>query len=224
MDEHRLRIAPVGTPRATILFAAPLFEEANRSRRTIICAMRALAAQGFAAVLPDLPGQNESPVALVDVDLNRWQSAFAETAGEIEEPIIIAALRGGALIDHQAAAAAWWRLAPVGGGSLLRTLLRARVSADREAGVTSSLDSLQEQAKSEPLLLAGNCLSPAMIASLATSEPQAVAPLRTVALGSGDEAIGGTPLWLRAEPGEDAAMADAIAADIAAWSRTCGIS
>ncbi len=224
MDEHRLRIAPVGTPRATVLFAAPLFEEANRSRRTIVRAMRALAAQGFAAVLPDLPGQNESPVALADVDLNRWQSAFAETAGEIEGPIIIAALRGGALIDHQAAAAAWWRLAPAGGGSLLRTLLRARVSADREAGVTSSLDSLQEQAKSEPLLLAGNCLSPAMVASLATSEPQAVTPLRTVALGSGDEAIAGTPLWLRAEPGEDAAMADAMAADIAAWSRTCGIS
>ena len=156
MDEHRLRIAPVGTPRATILFAAPLFEEANRTRRTIVRAMRALAAQGFAAVLPDLPGQNESPVALTDVDLNRWQSAFAETAGEIEGPIIIAALRGGALIDHHAAAAAWWRLAPVGGGSLLRTLLRARVTADREAGVTSSLDSLQDQAKSEPLLLAGN--------------------------------------------------------------------
>jgi hypothetical protein len=90
--------------------------------------------------------------------------------------------------------------------------------------VTSSLDSLQDQAKSEPLLLAGNCLSPAMIASLATSKPQAVTPLRTVALGSGDEAIGGTPLWLRAEPGEDAAMAEAMAADIAAWSRTCGIS
>ncbi len=69
-----------------------------------------------------------------------------------------------------------------------------------------------------------NCLSPAMIASLATSKPQAVTPLRTVALGSGDEAIGGTPLWLRAEPGEDAAMAEAMAADIAAWSRTCGIS
>lgn len=224
MDEHRLRIAPVGTPRATILFAAPLFEEANRSRRTIVRAMRALAAQGFAAVLPDLPGQNESPVPLADVDLNRWQGAFAEAAGEIEGPIIIAALRGGALIDHRAAAAAWWRLAPVGGGSLLRTLLRARVSADREAGVTSSLDSLQEQAKSEPLLLAGNRLSPVMVASLATSEPQAVTPLRTVALGSGDEAIAGTPLWLRAEPGEDAAMAEAMAADIAAWSRTCGIS
>ena len=28
----------------------------------------------------------------------------------------------------------------------------------------------------------------------------------------------------RAEPGEDAAMAAAIAADVAAWSKTCGIS
>ena len=38
------------------------------------------------------------------------------------------------------------------------------------------------------------------------------------------DGIAGTPLWLRAEPGEDAAMARAIAADIAAWSKSCGIS
>ena len=38
------------------------------------------------------------------------------------------------------------------------------------------------------------------------------------------DGIAGTPLWLRAEPGEDAAMAAAIVADIAAWSQTCGIS
>ena len=63
-----------------------------------------------------------------------------------------------------------------------------------------------------------------MIAQLGTAETQPVAPLRTVTLGSGADAIVGTPLWLRAEPGEDTAMAAAIAADIAAWSTTCGIS
>ncbi len=133
-------------------------------------------------------------------------------------------MRGGALIDHRVDAAGWWRLAPVSGASLLRTLMRARVTADREAGLTSSLDSLHEVGKAAPLLLAGNRLSPAMIAGLGAAEVQPVAPLHNAALGNGDDMIAGTPLWLRAEPGEDAAMAEAIADDIAIWSGTCGVS
>lgn len=226
MNEHHLRIHSTGpaAPRATILIVPPLFEEANRTRRTLVLAMRALAAQGFASVLPDLPGQNESLIPLDTVDLAGWQRALADVADAIDGPVIIASLRGGALIDHIAKAGAWWRLAPVGGASLLRTLMRARVAADREAGITASLESLQDMAKTEPLALAGNRLSPAMVAQLGGAEVQPAAPLRTVALGHADDAIAGTPLWLRAEPGEDRAMADAIAADVAAWSKTCGIS
>lgn len=220
--EHNLRIDPAGAPRATVLFAAPLFDEANRLRRTLALAMRALAAGGFAAVLPDLPGQNESLVALEAVDLERWQDAFAAVAAGIEGPVIVASVRGGALIDHCAEAAAWWRLAPVSGASLLRTMMRARATADREAGIDTSLDSLQEAARTAPLLLAGNVLSPAMVAQLGSAEAQAVAPLRSIGLGA--DGIAGTPLWLRAEPGEDAVMAAAIAADIVAWGTTCGIS
>ncbi|SEH12057.1 hypothetical protein SAMN05428974_0379 [Sphingopyxis sp. YR583] len=222
MNEHILRITPAGPARATVLIVPPLFEEANRTRRTLVLAMRALAADGFAAVLPDLPGQNESLVPLVEVDLDRWRNALAEVAATIDGPVMMASVRGGALIDHKVKAAAWWRLTPVGGASLLRTLMRARVSADREAGVTSSLESLQDEAKSAPLLLAGNRLSSAMIAQLGASEAQAVEPLRSIGLGP--DGVAGTPLWLRAEPGEDAAMAQAIATDIAAWSKTCGIS
>lgn len=220
--EHQLRIDPAGQPRATIIFVPPLFEEANRTRRTLVLAMRALAADGFAALLPDLPGQNESLVPLANVDLDQWQDALAAVVAEIDGPVIVASVRGGALIDHHAKATAWWRLAPVGGASLLRTLMRARVSADREAGTASSLESLQAAAQTAPLLLAGNTLSPAMIAGLGAAEAQPVEPLRSIPLGEGG--IVGTPLWLRAEPGEDAAMANAIAADIAAWSRSCGIS
>ncbi len=224
MAEHRFYLEPTTAPRATILFVPPLFEEANRTRRTLVLAMRALAADGFAALLPDLPGQNDSLVPIEQVDLTTWQSALADIAATIDGPLIIASLRGGTLIDHRAKAAAWWRLAPVGGASLLRTLLRARVAADREAGLTSSLDSLQTEAATAPLLLAGNRLSPAMMAQLGAAETQPVAPLRTVTLGTGADAIAGTPLWLRAEPGEDAAMAAAIAADITAWSTTCGVN
>ncbi|WP_260580510.1 hypothetical protein [Sphingopyxis sp. PET50] len=220
-SEHHLRFEPPGAPHATVLIVPPLFEEANRTRRTLVLAMRALAARGFAAVMPDLPGQNESLVALEDVDLDTWQAALAGVAAEIDGPVLVASVRGGALIDHKAKAAGWWRLAPTGGASLLRTLLRARVAADREAGVASSVESLTEAAKSEALLLAGNRLSPAMIAQLGAAEVQPVEPLRSVALGAGG--IAGTPLWLRAEPGEDAAMAGAIADDIAAWGAACGV-
>lgn len=222
MSDHQLRIDPAGRPRATVLIAAPLFDEANRLRRTLVLAMRALAADGFAAVLPDLPGQNESLVALEAVDLSLWQDAFAAKAAAIDGPVIVASVRGGALIDHRVEADAWWRLAPVGGASLLRTMMRARVTADREAGLASSLESLQDDAKAAPLLLAGNALSPAMVDQLAHAEARPVEPLR--ALGLGPDGIAGTPLWLRAEPGEDAAMASAIAADISAWSQTCGIN
>jgi len=219
--EHHLRLSPAGAPHATVLLVPPLFDEANRLRRTLVLAMRALAAAGFAAVLPDLPGQNESLVALEDVDLERWQDALADVAAGIAGPVITASIRGGALIDHRVQAAAWWRLAPVGGASLLRTMMRARVAADREAGILSSLDSLQEAAKTAPLLLAGNALSSAMVAQIGAAEAQPVEPLRSIGLGA--DGIAGTPLWLRAEPGEDAVLAAAIAADIIAWSRTCGI-
>lgn len=221
-SEHRLRIDPAGTPPATVLIVPPLFDEANRLRRTLALAMRALAADGFAAIIPDLPGQNESLVALEDTDLERWRDALAEETATIDGPVIVASLRGGALIDHRAKAAAWWRLAPVGGASLLRTMMRTRVTADREAGLISSLDSLQEGARNAPLLLAGNALSPAMVAQLGHAEAQPVEPLRSIGLGA--DGIAGTPLWLRAEPGEDTAMAAAIAADISAWSQACGVS
>ncbi|SNS57283.1 hypothetical protein [Sphingopyxis indica] len=223
MDEQLFRLSPAGAPRTTVLFVPPLFEEANRTRRTLVLAMRALAAQGFAALLPDLPGQNESLVPLIEADLERWRSALAEIARDVDGPLIVASLRGGCLIDHGAAADAWWRLAPASGASLLRTLLRARVSADREAGIASSIEGLQTAAASEALLLAGNRLSPAMVAQLGAAEVQAVEPLRTVTPGGGEGQIAGTPLWLRAEPGEDAAMARAIAADLALWSRSCGV-
>lgn len=222
MAEHILRMETTGAPRAAVLIVPPLFDEANRLRRTLVLAMRALAAAGFATVLPDLPGQNESLVALEAVDLERWQDALAQVAAGIAGPLVVASVRGGALIDHRAKAAAWWRLAPAGGASLLRTMMRARVTADREAGIESSLDSLRQAAEAAPLLLAGNALSPAMVAQLGAAEAQPVEPLRSIGLGP--DGIAGTPLWLRAEPGEDAAMAAAIAADITAWSKTCGIS
>src|SRR3546814_12255013 len=90
-----LHIAPAGPPRATVLIVPPLFEEANRTRRTLVLAMRALAAEGLSALLPDLPGQNESPIPLVEADLTRWSVALARVVDGIGGPVVVASLRGG---------------------------------------------------------------------------------------------------------------------------------
>ena len=206
-----------------VLIVPPLFDEANRMRRTLVLMMRALNDRGVATLLPDLPGQNESLVPTGEVDLVRWRAALADLVTAEPGPVMIASVRGGALIDGCADAAGWWRLASVTGASLLRTMLRARVASDREAGVTSSIDGLIAEAGHAPLLLAGNLLSPAMVAQLQDAAPAATDPLCTVALGSGPADVAGTPLWLRAEPGEDAVMAAAMAASIIGWMRACGL-
>ena len=81
----------------------PLFEEANRCRRLLVSVMRGLAANGIGSVLPDLPGTGESRTEISEVAFSDWQealSAFVETV----EPVIIASLRGGALLDGGLAA------------------------------------------------------------------------------------------------------------------------
>lgn len=215
----------VGTDNAAprVLFVSPLFDEANRMRRTLVLAMHALAARGIDSLLPDLPGQNDSLTATVDVDLTLWREALGDFVAKQQGAVVVASLRGGALIDDVCAAAAWWRLAPANGSSLLRAMLRTRVAGDREAGVNSSSDALLASAADTPLMLAGNLLSPAMVAQLHSAVASMPTPLRTVTLGNGPDAIAGSPLWLRAEPDEDAAMAAAIAADIADWMQTCGL-
>ena len=54
--------AGMATVRQRVLLIPPLFEEANRMRRTLVLAMRALSADmGIVpSLLPDLPGQNDS--------------------------------------------------------------------------------------------------------------------------------------------------------------------
>ncbi|MFM6853531.1 MAG: hypothetical protein ACKOUM_05560, partial [Sphingopyxis sp.] len=89
------------------------------------------------------------------------------------------------------------------------------------SGRTTTAQMLREQAQSAPVELAGYHLCAAMIDALDGARPVDVAPLRTVSIGAGAGQVPGTALWLRAEPGEDAAMAQAMAADIAEWSVQC---
>ena len=223
ISEYGLTVAARddGALDALIILIPPLFDEANRLRRTLVLTARALAALGHDSWMPDLPGQNDSLLPTEAVSLATWRDAMAHIVAQAQKPVILASWRGGALIDSDANVAGRWRMAPISGASVLRTLLRARIAGEREAGRDLTLDQLAELARAQVTELAGNRLSPTMVRELEQAVVADQGRLRTVQVGTAAGAIAGTPLWLRAEPGEDRAMADAMAADISVWSQSC---
>jgi hypothetical protein len=204
------------TATRSILIVPPLFDEMNRVRRMLVEAMRALAANGARTLLPDLPGCNESAAELSAHTIGTWQDAVAAATTQLGATHI-AALRGGTLIDHKALLPQW-RLAPVKGSSLLKAMLRTRIAAEKERGNTVTAEQLMISAQSEPLELSGNMMSVAMLESLGNAEPELSG--NSCEIGLAD--ICGTPLWLRAEPGDAPEMSAAIAADLDRWSAQCG--
>jgi hypothetical protein len=208
--EYCLSFGDVGGAR-TILIVPPLFDEMNRTRRMLVGAMRALAARGVRTLLPDLPGCNESLADLVQQSLDDWRRAVADCAKQLGATHV-ASLRGGGLIDDVDLPR--WRLAPVKGPSLLKTMLRTRIAGDKEAGTTTTAEQLLAAA---PVELSGYILGADMLASLGTVEPSACEACNVTLTD-----IGGTPLWLRAEPGDDPAMTAGIADSLNRWSGPCG--
>jgi len=198
-EEWRMRIGlPDGIP---LLFVAPLFEEMNRTRALLARVMRLLGSQGFRCTLSDLPGTGESERALEDCDWQDWQ----DTVRDADRPALVASLRGGALLDA-VEARAWWRFAPVSGAAVLRDLERS--------GLTGGG-------------LAGYPVPDTLRAALREAEPAEVAHCRTVRLASdpkpADAKLEGPALWRRSEPSSSNELAIAIASDISAWARQCGI-
>ncbi|NCP22608.1 MAG: hypothetical protein GW854_00505 [Erythrobacter sp.] len=191
-----------------LLILPPLFDEHNKLRRQIVAVMRRLDGAGIDSVLPDLPGCNESPAPLEKQSLADWRAAVREAANHFEATHILA-IRGGGLLapDHLPG----FLYAPSKGRQILRALLRARTIASREAGRAEKVESLLETGREQGLELAGWHLSAEMIAQLEQADAPADPRLRIV-----DQAtLGGSPLWLRAEPSEDPDQADALAAIIA---------
>ena len=204
-QEWLMRIGAEDAP--AILFVPPLFEEMNRTRALLAAVMRRLAAQGFGCWLPDLSGTGESERDLGEVAWDEWRHDVTSASAYITEKArrpLIASLRGGALLDDDAQARGWWRFAPVDGLALQRDMVRAGL-----AGVE----------------WAGYAPSDALKAGLAGATQQEVAPLRTVRLDTdaqpADLKVDGPALWRRSEPGTSDALADALAADLAEWSRAC---
>lgn len=200
-----------------LLIIPPLFDEMNRMRRVCTSAMRALAARDVSSVLIDLPGCNESLAPQERQSLLSWQSAANACADQLSVTHI-ASIRGGALVDGIRPDLPHWRLAPVKGASLLKTMIRTRIAGEKEAGITVTEAQLMEQAATDIIELAGNRLGPAMVAQLAVAQPAMLTHLTERKLG---EDIAGSPLWLRAEPQDDAAFAAAIAEDLDRWSASC---
>lgn len=187
-------------------------------RRTLVLTMHALSQLGHTTLLPDLPGQNDSLTKTQDVTLSLWRDALAGLAAKQTTPLLVASWRGGALIDDAAVnAIGWWRMAPLAGASIVKTLIRVRIAGEKEAKRTVTTDQLRGEIQNGPIELGGNRLSTTMLNELDAASPAVVAPLRTVELIE----VPGSALWLRAEPGEDSAMAKAMAANISDWAMQC---
>lgn len=205
-QEYALALDRGRSPRLLVLPA--LFDEANKLRHFTVEVMRRLDAAGIDTFLPDLPGCNESTTALEVQSLAGWREAAWAAADHFKAQRVLA-IRGGGLTVPEALPG--WRYGPVSGASLLRGLLRARVIAAREAALDESREQLLLLGRSQGLELAGFHLGPQMIGDLeqATTDGTALADVPP-------DRVGGPGLWLRAEPGHNAAQADALAAFIAA--------
>jgi hypothetical protein len=197
-----------------VIILEPPFEEANRTRRTLACVMRALDNAGIGSVIPDIPGTAESLVDVETIRLADWRQAVAEIAKSLSDSgkiIVVASLRGGALIDDAAiSATGWWRCAPETGQRLVRDLRRAQKASGDDPSSTK---------------LAGNAFSDAFLADLEEATPSPVSPLHVARLetdaADADSRLTGSPVWRRAEPGEDTVLTEAISENLIAWVKQC---
>lgn len=192
---------------ARVLVIPALFDEAHRLRRFAVEVMRRLNGAEIDCFLPDLPGCNESPQVLATLEPEDWETAMHAAARHFGATHILA-VRGGGLIIPPGLGG--WHYAPVKGASLLKTMLRARIIAAREAGAEETIDDLLSDGLERGIELAGYALSAEMVRQVQTLAPR---PRPGIAVIDQDM-VGGSPLWLRAEAGEDRAQADALAAAI----------
>jgi hypothetical protein len=198
-----------GPDTAPVLLLQPLFEEMNRCRHFLADLGRALGALGIATLLPDLPGEGDSPVALGPDGAAHWDRAAAALAGE--HAVGIVAMRAGCLVATGTAHPRF-HIAPVGSGhAQLRELMRAQAFADLEAtgariDPASYVDWLE---RGTTVRLAGHAVTPALYRSLVDRVPPAAEVID----------FEGPPIWRQAEPTRVVAEAERIAALVAARLR-----
>lgn len=211
--ESVLRFGPDTGP--ILIAALPLFEEANRTRTFTVSLLRALAARGIASLLPDVPGQGESTMPLTSMTIPRMAEALKGVADSClaqGRRTYALGIRSGALLDHGARHSGRWHFAPQAGEDLLRDLHRIWRAAGNTGDRTAMMDGM------EPVEIAGNMLPAALLQSLVAATPfdRPGVPRRIV-----DRPPDTTPLWRRAEPGNDPVLAQTLADDIATWLAIC---
>ncbi|HWK36514.1 hypothetical protein [Sphingomonas sp.] len=229
-QEAMLRFGPLDGP--VVVFAQPLFEEANRTRALIVSVARALARRRIASAIPDLPGTGESLVPTRDVTIMMMREAFEGAAARFDREgreTYGAGIRSGALLDPLALLSGRWHLAPVDGARVLRELTRIKqIEVDHSLNEFWYLegDTAIESGHS-PVAIAGNLVSPHLLSELTALTPfdQPDIPRRVVRLDSdpepADVKLPGPPLWRRAEPDNDRALVELLADDLTAWVRSC---
>ncbi|KPF65462.1 hypothetical protein IP79_03845 [Porphyrobacter sp. AAP60] len=193
---------------ARVLICPAWFDEANKLRRFTVEVMRRLDAAGIDSLLPDLPGCNESLVALQKQTLGEWRSGMAAAAQSLSATHVLA-IRAGALVAP--AELPGWHYAAQSGPKLLRGMIRARTIAAREAGISETSEGLMAIGRESGLMLGGWHIGAKMFRELEIAEPTVAHNQTEIAQSQ----IGGSGLWLRAEPDEDAGQADRLAALIA---------
>lgn len=220
--EALLRFGPDTGP--VVILVLPLFEEANRTRTFAVGLLRRLAERGIAGLLPDMPGQGESLVPVAGLSVPRMAGALTALTHHClvnGRRAYAVGIRSGALLDTLAPCSGRWYLAPQDGDSLLRDLHRTWRAAGNDG------DQATMMAGGDAVEIAGNVLSRELLASLTAAAPfdQPGTPRRVVRLSSdpapADRHVDAAPLWRRAEPGDDPALADLLADDIAAWIAAC---
>lgn len=202
--------------RFTVLILQPLFEEANRMRRTLGLMARALDDRGVGVAIPDFPGMGEQPLGADKIsvrDIETASKALCDALASHGRPILVASFRAACLFDTLPGASANWRFAPEPGDRLVRTLMRTETP---------------EESNETLIFVNGQLVSRDFLDELSRLPLPDPSRLRTLRLASdraeADRHVGASPLWRHAEPGEDPALADLLAEDILQWAVTCGIS
>ena len=206
-EEFALVVGPEDAP-VQVLIVPALFDEANKTRRLLAQTMRLLAERDVASVLPDLPGCGESLAPLELQDLDSWRASVRKAAKHFAATHLLS-IRGGAIVLPPRGPG--WRFEPVGGLPQLQTMVRAQTIAAREEGREETSAHLLDFGRVHGLELAGYRLGARMVAGLEQAElpKRSKRPALTLA------ELGGEPLWRRSEPGDDPALAAALANRIA---------
>ncbi len=221
-----LRFGPADGPVAVV--ALPLFEEANRVRAFAVAICRALARRSIGSMLPDVPGQGESLVPLEACGMVDFSEGLADAIAQEHaggRACYGVAIRSGALIAKSTRLRGRWHLSPQDGPSLSRELYRIRQGAGRPDATHDEREATESKAHLE---IAGNRIARDLLTDLSDHTVWTTADggfVRTVRLETdalpADRHVPGPPLWRRAEPDTDAALAALLADDIADWITRC---